>query len=207
SQLLVSTLGERNQVFVPVTGAQFRYIPKKELPDPVPTLALLAPNAHGQFIQFGGGTVTIRRIPTWSAILQIALTAWFVLAVVSVLLYAPFWLLGGLSKKRRRPAERWMRLWPLIAVLSLLAYVAIFILSSNDLISRMGNLTMWSVAFFLATVTYGVASVAGGIALWRAPKQEVRRWVRRFSTVVILALLIAAAYLAYWGVIGLRTWA
>jgi len=100
-----------------------------------------------------------------------------------------------------------MRLWPLIAVLSLAAVVVIFMLASDDLISRMGNLTGWSVAFFLATVAYGVASVAGAIALWRAPKQEVRRWVRRFSTAVILALLIAAAYLAYWGVIGLRTWA
>jgi CubicO group peptidase (beta-lactamase class C family) len=206
-KLLLSDLGERNQVFVPVTGTQFREIPKKGLPDPVATVELLTPNARGQFIQVGGGTVTMRRIPARSAFAEIALTAWFVLAVVSVLLYAPFWLLGGLSKKRRRPAERWMRMWPLIAVLSLVAIVVIFMLSSDDLISRMGNLTGWSVAFFLATVAYGVASVAGAIALWRAPKQEVRRWVRRFSTAVILALLIAAAYLAYWGVIGLRTWA
>ncbi len=206
-KLLASTLGERNQVFVPVTGAQFRYIPKKELPDPAATLELLTPNARGQFIQFGGGMATIRRIPGWLAIAEIVLTAWFVLAVVSVLLYAPFWLLGGLSKKRRRPVERWMRLWPLIAVLSLLAFVAIFILCSNDLIPRMGNLTVWSAAFFLATVAYGVASLAGAIAVWHAPRAEVRRWVRRFSTAVILALLIAAAYLAYWGVIGLRTWA
>ena len=100
-----------------------------------------------------------------------------------------------------------MRLWPLIAVLSLVAIVVIFMISSDDLIPRMGNLTGWSVAFFLATVVYGVASVTGAIALWWAPKQEVRCWVRRFSTAVILALLIAAAYLAYWGVIGLRTWA
>ena len=206
-KLLASTLGGRNQVSVPVTGAQFRDVPKKGLPDPVPTAELLTPNAEGLFIQMGGGTQTIKRIPAWLACAEIILTAWFVLAVVAVLLYAPFWLLGGLSKKRRRPAERWMRLWPLIAVLSLVAIVVIFILSSDDLIPRMGNLTGWSAAFFLATVAYGVASVAGIIALWRAPKQEVRSWVRRFSTAVILALLIAAAYLAYWGVIGLRTWA
>jgi len=206
-KLLASTLGERDQVSVPVSGAQFRDVPKKGLPEPVPTAELLTPNGEGLFIQMGGGTQTIKRIPAWLAIAQIALTAWFVLAVISVLLYAPFWLLGGLSKKRRRPAERWMRLWPLIAVLSLVAIVVIFMLSSNDLISRMGNLTAWSLAFCLASVAYGVASVASGVALWRAPKHEVRRWVRRFSTAVVLALLIAAAYLAYWGVIGLRTWA
>ncbi len=206
-KILLSDLGERSQVYVPVKDAQFRHIPKKELPGPVATLELLAPNAEGLFIQMGGGTQTIKRIAAWLAFAEIILTAWFVLAVVSVLLYAPFWLFGGLSKKRRRPAERWMRLWPLIAVLSLIAFVVIFMLSSDDLIPRMGNLTRWSAAFFLATVVYGLASVAGAIALWWAPKQEVRRWVRRFSTAVILALLIAAAYLAYWGVIGLRTWA
>jgi len=35
----------------------------------------------------------------------------------------------------------------------------------------------------------------------------VRSSVRRFSIVVSVALLIAAAYLTYWGIIGLRTWA
>jgi CubicO group peptidase (beta-lactamase class C family) len=206
-KLLASTLGGRNQVSVPVTGAQFRDVPKKGLPEPVPTAELLTPNAEGLFIQIGGGTQTIKRIPAWLAFAEIILTAWFVLAVVAVLVYAPFWLLGSLSKKRRRPAERWMRLWPLIAVLSLAAVVVIFMLASDDLIPRMGHLTGWSAAFFLATVVYGIASLAGAIALWRARKQEVRGWVRRCSTAVILALLIAAAYLAYWGVIGLRTWA
>jgi len=35
----------------------------------------------------------------------------------------------------------------------------------------------------------------------------VRPGVRSFSRVVIMALLIFAVYLAYWGIIGLRTWA
>lgn len=206
-KLLVSSMNERNQVFVPVTGAQFRQIPKKGLPEPVPTVELLTPNAEGQFIQMGGGTVAMKRIPGWLAIGEIVLTGWFALSVATVLVYAPFWLLGGLSKKRRRPAERGMRLWPLVAVLSLVGVVVIFMMVSEDLISRMGNLTGWSFSFFLVTLLYGVASVGSAIALWRAHRQEVRRDVLLFSTAVIVALLIAAAYLAYWGFIGLRTWA
>lgn len=206
-KLFVTSLGERNQVFVPVMGTQFRHVPKKELPDPAPTLELLTPNAEGQFIQLGGGMVTMKRVPAWFVIAEIVLTAWVVLAAVSVLVYAPFWLLGGLSKKRRRPAERGMRVWPLVAVLSLVAVVVIFMLASDDLISRMGNLTGWSAALFLATVAYAVASVASAVALWRAPKQEVRSRIRRYSMAVTLSLLIAAAYLTYWGVIGFRAWA
>ncbi len=205
-KLLFTSLGERNQVFLSVNGTQFRRIPKKGFPDPVATVELLTPNAEGQFIQIGGGTYTMKHIPGWFAITEIVLTVWVVLAVVSVLVYAPFWLLGGLSKKRRRPAERAMRGWPLAAVLSLVAVVVIFILSGDDLISRLGNLTGWSAVLFLVTVAYAVASVASAVALWRAPRQEVRSCVRGYSTAVTLALLIAAAYLAYWGIIGLRTW-
>jgi CubicO group peptidase (beta-lactamase class C family) len=205
-KLLMTSLGERNQVSVPVTGMQFRLVPKKGLPDPVPTVELLTLNAEGRFIQIGGGT-TMKRVPAWLAMTEMVFTAWFVLAVVSVLFYAPFWIIGGFSKKRRRPAERWIRLWPLIAVLSLVAAIVIFILVGDDPISLLGNLTFWSAAFFLATVAFAFASLASALALWRAPKQEVRTRVRTYSMAVTLALLTAAAYLAYWGVIGFRTWA
>jgi hypothetical protein len=205
-KLLISSLGERNHAFVPVTDTQFRSVPKKGFPSPIATVELLTPNVEGQFIQLGSGMSTIKRIPALLAISEIILTCWFVLAVVLVLLYAPFWILGGLSKKRRRPAERGMRLWPLIAVLSLIAVVVIFSVASDDLIPRMGNLTAWSASFFLATVVYALATLAGTVSLWRAPKEGVRTAVRRFSTAVVLALLIAAAYFAYWGIIGLRTW-
>jgi uncharacterized SAM-binding protein YcdF (DUF218 family) len=65
------------------------------------------------------------------------LTAFVVLSMLSIVLYAPFWIFGGLIKRRRRPAERALRLWPLVAVLSLLAFVGIFMLCSDDLIDLM----------------------------------------------------------------------
>jgi CubicO group peptidase (beta-lactamase class C family) len=206
-KLLVSSLGERNEAFVPVAGEQFREVSKKDPAEPVATVVLLTPNAEGQFIQIGGGTQTLKRIPAWLAFTEIVLTAWFVLAFVLVLVYAPFWILGGLSKTRRRPAERAMRLWPLLAMLSLIAIVLCFILASDDLIERLGNLTAWSATFFLATVIFAVASLASAVALWRGRTQEVRTGVRRFSMFVTVALLIATAYLAYWGIIGFRPWA
>jgi hypothetical protein len=60
---------------------------------------------------------------------------------------------------------------------------------------------------FLTTVVFGIASLGSAISLWRTPRETVRRGVRRFSLTVTVALLIATAYLAYWGIIGLRTWA
>jgi len=129
------------------------------------------------------------------------------LSILGILFYAPFWILGGLSKRRRRPAERAMRLWPLLAVLSLAAFLVIIIASAPDLIVRLGNLTAWSAGAFLATIFFAVATLASAVAWWRAPAEGTRRSVRTFSFIVTFALLIMVAYFAYWGVIGLRTWA
>ena len=205
-KLLITDLGAWNRTFLDTAGAQFRSVPKKGDPEPVATLILLAPKRDGLFIQAGMGA-TMKRIPTWLAILKIALTVFVLLSVLSILVYAPFWVLGGLSAKRRRPAERALRVWPLLAVLSVIAFVFTFILCSDDLITRLGNLTMWSALIFLWTTAFALAVLASAVAVWRAPGEGVRPAVRRFSTIVTVALLIALVYLAYWGIIGLRTWA
>jgi CubicO group peptidase (beta-lactamase class C family) len=204
-KLLITNLGGKDETFIPVEGIQFRYAPKKDAPEPVATLALLQPKKEGRFIQAGAGT-TMKQIGMWQAMSEIVLTVFVLLALVSIVIYAPFWILGGLMKERRRPVERGMRVWPLVAALSLIAAVVIVILCSADFIARMGNMTGWSVAFFLATILFAAATVLSAVALWRAPEQGVRLGVRRYSALVTSALLIATLYLAYWGIIGLRTW-
>jgi hypothetical protein len=206
--LLLTNPGQINQPFVAVSGAQFRYFPKKGNAEPIATAALLTPNAEGRFIYLGGPRGgTMKRIPASLAMAQIGLTGWVVLAIIGILLYAPCWIVGGLIKERRRPAERAMRLWPLIAVLALLASLAIFGLASSGPFARLGRPTVWSLCLFLATLSFGVASVASAVALWLARKREIRGFVRWHSIVVTSGLLIAVVYLAYWGVLGIRTWA
>ena len=202
-ELQLSFFGLSKQNAIPVGGLQFRYNSDKYPAEPVATVALISPNSEGRFIYLG---TTMKRIPTWLAWSRIVLTVWFLLAFVSILLYAPFWIIGGCFKKRRRPVERWMRIWPLIAVLSLLAFVGFVILSGNDGIARLGNLTFYSFGLTVTTLLFAAASLAGAVTLWRARKQEIRRCVRWYSIAVTTALLVAVVYLAYFGVIGIRTW-
>jgi hypothetical protein len=204
--MISSALGRWHQVHIPVEGAQFRFEPREAPPDPVATLELLPPNTEGRFIQTDSQT-TMRRIPGWFAIGEIVVAGFVVLSIFSIVLYAPFWMIGGLMRSRRRPAERAMRWWPLIAVLSLVAFVVIFILCSEDLIERLGNFTMWSAALWVVSLLFGLASVVSFLVALRGSSEEVRPGVRRFSRIVSTALLIAAAYLTYWGIIGIRTWA
>jgi len=204
-KLVISSLREMHDTYVPVTGSQFRH-EHKEDSDPVASLELITPNADGRFIQNGLGD-TMKKIPTWFAITEILAVAWFVIAVFCIVIYAPFWMLGGLFKARRRPAERAMRFFPLLSVLSLVAFVGTFILSVDDLITRLGNMTAYSVSLWATTLFFAITALAGALVALRSPEEGVRRGVRRFSIFVSLPLLIAAIYLTYWGIIGVRTWA
>jgi len=205
-RMISYALGEWHESYVPVVGAQFRHEKKDDLPDPVPTLELLTPNAEGRFIQAGAES-TMKQVPAWFAIGEILGVAFVVLSILAIVIYAPFWLIGGLIKSRRRPAERAMRLWPLLAVLSLGAFVGIFIVCNDDLIERLGVLDFWSVSLWAVTLIFGLASLASFLLALRGGEQGVRRGVRWFSLIVSTALLLAAAYLTYWGIIGIRTWA
>lgn len=201
-QMTIGNLSGK-QTFVPVGGRQFRYIPKEGAPEPEASVALLTPNTEGRFIQAGQ---TLKHVSTWQAYLQIILTAFFLLCLISVLLYAPFWLIGGLFKRRRRPAERSMRLYPLAATLCLLAFIGIFMVSTADLIERMGHMTMWSVGLFLSTILFAAATFMSAWSAVTAKPDGVRRPVRWYASIVSVSLMIAVLYLAYWGVIGIRIW-
>jgi CubicO group peptidase (beta-lactamase class C family) len=190
--------------FVPVGGRFFRYLPKDGPPEPVASAVLITPNSDGTFIQ--AGTV-FKRIPAWFAFAEILLTAFVLVSMVSILLYAPVWMIGGLFKRRRRPGERAMRVYPLVAVLSLVGLVVVFILSSADLLTRLGNFSVYSALVWLCTVIFALATLMSLWSAWRASVPETRMAVRWYSTAVSLALLVALLYLGYWGVIGIRTWA
>ena len=98
-----------------------------------------------------------------------------------------------------------MRLWPLIAVLSLVGAAVLVTVSADDIITRMGNLTVWSAGVFVLTILFAVASALNIIAVWRA--HGARKWVKRYCAAVAVALMIVTVYLMFGGVIGLRTWA
>ena len=205
-KMISSALGSWHQVHIPVEGAQFRFEDKEAPPDPVASLELLTPNTEGRFIQADSQT-TMRKIPGWFAIGEILVAGFVVLSVFSIVLYAPFWIIGGLMPSRRRPAERAMRGWPLIAVLSLVGFVVIFILRSEDLMEALGNFTVWSAGLWGVSLLFGLASLVSFLVALRGSSAGVRPGVRRFSRIVSTALLMAAVYLTYWGIIGIRTWA
>lgn len=208
NKLMISSLGEKNTTFIPVNETEFRYVPKNESEDPAATLKLLDIKDEGKYLQWSVGLrnagaihITMKQIPTWIAVSRIVTFGFIVLSFLSILIYAPFWIL----RSQKYPNELYLKLWPLIAVSSLVCIIVLCLLSTDLFITRFGKVTAWSISLFIASLVFAAASIASLVALWRAPS-DVRNSTRTYTSIVTLALMISTAYLAYYGIIGLTTW-
>lgn len=197
-QLKVRPLMGQEASFIPVTENLFRLSS-----EPIATFALIPANSEGLFV---AGNETLKRIPSWLVYLELGLAAGFTLALISILLYAPFWLVAGCCKSLRRPQEFWLKFWPFIAALGLIALSLFIYTAGEDFIVRLGRLSIYSVGIFIATLIFAAAAVASAIALYSVERKNIRRFIYIYSLFVVAMLLIATAYLSYWGVIGIRFW-
>src|SRR6266849_1190829 len=101
----------------------------------------------------------------------------------------------------RHLALRWV---PLLAVLCLVAIPFLF----NGLNgSAIGTLNARTAGIFLATILFPLLSVLGLLLALLVPKAEIHRGVHENSLLVSLACCVVDAFLAYWGLIGMRIWA
>ncbi len=173
--------------------------------DRTPSLALIEDPREGRFIQ--AGFTTFQPASTsvvWlERLLVVAALALMVAAPVFALVWVPRALFGRLRGLRTLV----VRSVPLAAVVCFAALVVLLIAASADAIPRLGKVTGWSLALTALSVLFAFFSLLGLGLAWRAPAQEMNRWARAYCVALSLANVTVAAYLAYWGWIGIRTWA
>jgi hypothetical protein len=95
---------------------------------------------------------------------------------------------------------------PLLSVVCLAGAVALFMVSQDDILQRFGNPTFWSVGFCVLTVAFALTAIAGLVLTLRASGSGVRPGVYAHALAVSLANTVVAGYMAYWGIIGYRSW-
>ncbi|PZO08953.1 MAG: hypothetical protein DCF27_06880 [Lysobacteraceae bacterium] len=168
------------------------------------TIALMD-SADGRLMQ--SSSITNAKVSPALAWLQIVSVYLFLLALISVPVFALVWGPRWMLRRMRGVPNLHVRVLPLLAVLSLGAVALIFGLVGEDVITRFGHLTPWSMGLTLATYAFAVLSFASLWAALRADRRGMNRFAYFHSLGVSVIFILATLYLGYWGTIGIRTWA
>jgi len=199
----------------PVLGDAQRYVPVSEtlfrgLDDPVATLALVDDAADGRpaSLELAGFGVPLsfRRISPATAYLTVGLGGAFCLTTLMSLLVGLAWILVRLFRSKRHIDQVWLSLWPVVSALCVVVCFVIVKLSREDAFARFGNATPWSIGLFAGTTLFAVASVLGLVMVARS-SLALHGPLRLHALVAGVINVIVVAYLAWWGVLGWRTWA
>lgn len=176
---------------------------------PVATLALVPESSDGTFIQTTAqGGYTWRRIPGWRVALQFGLLALAALLLLTTLVFAFVWAPRAFLGRLRAAGSLSVRVLPLLGTVCILALSAIVTTTGMiEGLERYGRITPWSASIFVLTSILPLLAVAGIVQAVRHRHACGNRiaWWHAFGT--SLALALVAAYLAWHGIIGLRTWA
>lgn len=172
--------------------------------DALPSLVVLTSQEGETVLQGRGGT--LRQISSHWVYLKIGLLVMIGLMITSSIIYAPLWMIARLLGRPAKINYLRVRLLPLLTIVCLVT--SIVWLSSADL-SEVGTFSIASVAYWGLSILWAVmAMISLALILqYRPRRMEVGILVWWHSLLVSAALAIAAGYLSYYGLIGIRLWA
>lgn len=164
------------------------------------TRVLIEPLAWAEYVR------TSPWKPVFYRSLLLVTLALMLSAVAYGLVWIPVRICLRVTGRRRAPPGLRIRMFPLLAVLSILGGgVLLGRWASNP--QELGVVSPASVGFYVSTLAFAVLSVLSLIiavdGIWRGEG----RGASLHSAVVSLACVGLTAYLWYWGLIGLRLWA
>lgn len=172
---------------------------------PLPTSALLPPHPDGRFVYL---EAWLERIPAWLVFVRLGALMYCLLALAALLFAAPFLLLRrGSTSRSSGTAERRLLSWPVISALCLLAVARLGMPAPEDPVATFGAMTARSLGLFASTLVFAASAVGSAIQWAFLYESRVRPSVRGLTLLSTIALLAIAAYLGYFGIIGIRTWA
>ncbi len=137
---------------------------------------------------------------------QIAIGGLWLLVMVSSVLFLLVWGVRRLKKKIPNGATIKIRLWPLLASLSIIFLIFLFIKGSSKPFESFGDPTVYSIGIMLSTLAFGLFSILGVYTSMKERSSKMNKGVYWYSTVSSFIHLIVAIYLFYYGVIGLMLW-
>jgi len=138
---------------------------------------------------------------------QLAIVFLWAAAIGSSVIYFLVWGMRKLRRKIDSGATISVRLWPLLASLSVIVFIGAFMTGMTDPFARLSSPTLIAITVMIATAAFALFAALGvqaSINARSAPMNRANYW---HSTVASVTHLIVAIYLFWFGIIGLMTWA
>jgi len=148
----------------------------------------------------------LRRLPSWQFWGQLSGLLYCGTAMLSAIIFPLIWLPRKLLGYLRGVQYLSVRLLPSLAALSILGVFFVLFSLPSDPFNALGKPTVWSLGICALTWVFAALAVVGLVQVVRARSWNINRWVWWHSLLVSIANAIVLAYLAYWGIIGVRTW-
>lgn len=137
---------------------------------------------------------------------QLGIAALWILFMVTSGLFFPVWLIRKLRGKISAGASIRIRTWPLLASVSIAAFVGLFMVGGNDPFKQLGAPTLVSVGIMLITLAFALFAVLGVYTAIKERQTVMNKGTYWHSSIASLLNLVVAVYLLSFGAIGLMTW-
>ena len=153
------------------------------------------------------GSNVLKPVSGVQVYLQFAVLALWGLFMAGSILFAPVWIVRRLRSKIPPGVAVRVRLWPLLAALSVVVFLGLFMIGMGDPFTRLGAPTFVSVGVMVSTVSFALFSVFGVMCAYWSRNAGINRVVYWHSATASTLNVVVTAYLLAHGVIGLMTWA
>jgi len=156
------------------------------------------------------GNLVLKPVSPIVAFGQLAIGALWLVSIGVSFLYFLVWGVRKLRGKVPTGASTRIRVWPLFAGVSVVAFVALFAAgmgSTSNIFSTLGKPTTISVSIMLATIAFAIFAVLGVRTAITERNTKMNRFNYWYCSISSYLHLLVAAYLLWFGVIGIQTWA
>lgn len=137
---------------------------------------------------------------------QLGIAILWLLAIVTSLLFFPVWGVRKLRGKIQSGATIRIRLWPLLAGLSIIALNGLFVLAMSEPFKNLAAPTLYSVGVMLLSIAFAVFAALGVRTAIEERHTEMNRFNYWHASSASFLHGIVAAYMLWFGAIGLMTW-
>lgn len=170
----------------------------------LPTIALVNDPIEGDTVQVGADI--FKRV---SAVSVFSLLGLYVsLGIISLLslLAIIVWGSRRLVKKIPTDASVWIRIWPLLTSLVLVASIACLSLVGLFM-QAAASVSILSITVYLLSIAYPLSALASAAMLIKYRNHTISKWLYWYALGYTSLHLLMAAHLAYYGIFALKLWA